>query len=90
MIYLFIGSVVLNLLFAYVVVNLLLKTEKYEDALDRYFDSTLNILSTARTLDEKQMFEKDDEVGSLFQELMFTIGDLRGVIYGEPNDQEEK
>ena len=34
------------------------------------------------------MFEKDDEVGALFQQLITVIGELRGVIY-ETEEEEE-
>lgn len=83
MIYFLIGSMILNVVMGYVIINQLRKTETYEDAIERYFVSTINILRTARSLDDKQMFEKDDEVGTLFQQLMLTIGELRAVIYDE-------
>jgi hypothetical protein len=41
-----------------------------------------------RTLDEKQMFEKDDEVGDLFSQLTDTINELRPLLYGSVIDVE--
>jgi len=40
-----------------------------------------------RVLDEKQMFETDDEVGTLFQQLTDIIGTLRSLLYGNTDDE---
>lgn len=72
----------------YVIRNLLRKVEVYETAIEKYYNNTTTILRTARELDNMQMFEKDDDVGSLFQQLMITIGELRAVVYEEVYDNE--
>ena len=71
----------LIVILGYVVFNLMRKVEKYETTIEKYYNNTTTILHTARNLDSMQMFEKDDEVGSLFEQLMITIGDLRTVVY---------
>jgi hypothetical protein len=38
-----------------------------------------------RELDERQMFEKDDEVGDVFAQLIDTVNELRPFIYGSIN-----
>jgi hypothetical protein len=82
MIYFILGFfVVATVVLGYVVYNLLRKVEVYEEAIQNYYTNTTNILLTARRLDNMQMFEKDDEVGSLFQQLIDIIGDLRVVVY---------
>ena len=34
------------------------------------------------------MFEKDDDVGTLFDQLIETIGELRGIIYEKEEEEE--
>jgi len=82
MIYFILGfAVILIGTLGYVVYNLMRKVEMYETALTTYYINTTNILRTARELDSMEMFEKDDEVGSLFHQLINTIGNLREVVY---------
>ena len=50
----------------YAVYNLLSKVERYEDFIDQQELNNQTLLETLRRIDSKQMFEKDDEVGSLF------------------------
>ena len=57
----------------YVVYNLLSKVERYEDFIDQQELNNQTLLETLRRIDSKQMFEKDDEVGSLFVQLKDTI-----------------
>ena len=67
----------------YVNINLFRKTEKLEEAndelsdwLDNYSDSLKNILTEIRELDSKNLFESDDEVGSMFDAIKNTIKSL--------------
>jgi hypothetical protein len=53
----------------YFVVNLLRKVEAYEDYIDSEIKNNETLLETLRRIDNKQMFEKDDEVGSLFDKI---------------------
>ena len=64
------------------------KIEIYEDNIMRFYEGTTRILRTSRHLDNKEMFEKDDEVGALFQQLITVIGELRGIIYEEEEKEE--
>jgi len=64
----------------YVIFNLLKKLEKYEDQFDEYqqFIETETkrneaLLEALRRIDNSQMFEKDDDVGSIFYEIKETI-----------------
>jgi hypothetical protein len=42
-----------------------------------------------RALDEKQMFETDDEVGEIFSQLRDILFDLRPILYGKEPDEEK-
>ena len=64
------------------------KIEIYEDNIMRFYEGTTRILRTSRHLDNKEMFEKDDEVGALFQQLITVIGELRGIIYEKEEEEE--
>ena len=64
----------------YAVWNLLKKLEKYEDQFDEYqtFIETETkrneaLLEALRQIDNRQMFEKDDDVGSIFYQIKETI-----------------
>ena len=65
---------------SYAVYNLLSKLEKYEDIIeenDLFIQSELQrneaLLEALREIDNRQMFEKDDEVGSIFYQIKETI-----------------
>lgn len=66
---LFIGCCVLG----YTTFNALRKIERYEDFIESEQDKNETLLETLRILDNRQMFEKDDEVGSLFTQIKDTI-----------------
>ena len=60
--------------------NLLFKLEKYEDIIeetDEFIQSELQrneaLLEALRQIDQREMFEKDDEVGSIFYQIKETI-----------------
>ena len=57
----------------YTIWNLLNKLEKLEDFINLQEERDIQLLSTLRDLDSKQMFEKDDEVGSVFDKLKEVI-----------------
>jgi cell division protein FtsL len=63
--------IILSLVYA--IYNLLSKVERYEDFIDQQELNNQTLLETLRRIDSKQMFEKDDEVGSLFVQLKDTI-----------------
>ena len=57
----------------YTIFNLLNKLEKLEDFIDLQEQNNITLLETLQEIDSKQMFEKDDEVGSLFTQIKDTI-----------------
>ena len=65
---------------SYTIYNLLSKLEKYEDVIeetDDFIQSELQkneaLLEALRQIDNRQMFEKDDDVGSIFYQIKETI-----------------
>jgi hypothetical protein len=78
MIYTILTLVILTLL--YVVYNLLQKLEKYEDTYEetqKFIQTEIerneSLLEALRLIDSREMFEKDDEVGSIFYQIKETI-----------------
>lgn len=71
----------------YVIFNLSKKITLYEQTIQQFYEDTSIVLHTMRVLDEKQMFETDDEVGTLFQQLTDIIGTLRSLLYGNTDDE---
>ncbi len=57
----------------YSIYNLLKKLEKYEDFLETELQRNEALLEALRLIDNRQMFEKDDEVGSIFYQIKETI-----------------
>ena len=53
--------------------NLLQKLERYEDFIDAEENRNQALLEALRLIDNRQMFEKDDEVGSIFYQIKETI-----------------
>lgn len=71
----------------YLVINLSKKNSLYEQAIQGFYEDTSIVLHAMRVLDEKRMFETDDEVGFLFQQLTEIIGTLRPLLYGNQDDE---
>jgi len=78
MIYTILTLVILTL--SYVVYNLLQKLEKYEDTYEETqkfiqteIEKNESLLEALRLIDSSEMFEKDDEVGSIFYQIKETI-----------------
>jgi len=78
-----IALIIISILFTFslfVIFNLFKKLENYEDAVEIYQDfiqseTTRNeaLLEALRQIDQRQMFEKDDDVGSIFYQIKETI-----------------
>ena len=71
---------VLVVALSFAIYNLLNKLEKYEDIIeenDIFLQTELErneaLLEALRLIDSRQMFEKDDEVGSIFYQIKETI-----------------
>jgi predicted Holliday junction resolvase-like endonuclease len=65
---------------SFAVYNILSKLEKYEDIIednDNFIQTELQrneaLLEALRQIDSREMFEKDDEVGSIFYQIKETI-----------------
>jgi len=78
MIYTLLTLIIITLL--YVVYNILQKLEKYEDAYEetqKFIQTEIerneSLLEALRLIDSREMFEKDDEVGSIFYQIKETI-----------------
>ena len=59
--------------------NLLQKLEKYEDFIDAEEKRNQALLEALRLIDNRQMFEKDDEVGSIFYQIKETIERFKNI-----------
>ena len=81
-------SAVLNVALIYASYVAVKKIEIYEDNIMKFYKGATKILRTSRHLDNREMFEKDDEVGDLFDQLIEVIGELRGIIYEEEEKEE--
>ena len=79
----------LTLSLGYATYNLLKKLEIYEKSVEEFYTSLSFVLHTMRVLDERKMFESDDEVGTVFQQLSDILFTLRPIIYGKEQDEEE-
>ena len=71
---------VLVVALSFAIYNLLNKLEKYEDVIeenDIFLQTELErneaLLEALRLIDSREMFEKDDEVGSIFYQIKETI-----------------
>jgi hypothetical protein len=71
---------VLVVALSFAIYNLLNKLEKYEDIIeenDIFLQTELErneaLLEALRLIDSREMFEKDDEVGSIFYQIKETI-----------------
>ena len=53
--------------------NLLQKLERYEDFINSEENKNNALLEALRQIDNRQMFEKDDDVGSIFYQIKETI-----------------
>jgi hypothetical protein len=78
-----------NIMLGYATHNLLKKVEIYEQSIEEFYSRTSIVLHSMRALDEKKMFENDDEVGSVFQQLVDILNTLRPILYGVMDDEEE-
>ena len=73
-------SLLLNLILLIGVRNLLKQTEQFEDNLIQVRGRIANTLQKMRDLDNREVFEKDDEVGATFAELKKLTEDLNNEI----------
>ena len=55
---------------AYACYNLLRKIEVYEDWLDMFRAEVADVYKRIKAVDDKNLFEKDDDVGFVFSEIV--------------------
>jgi hypothetical protein len=65
------------------------KVEEYEIYIKYLHSKVYSTLSSMREIDSSNMFESDDDVGSIFKQLVDILGELRPLIYGLNNAKEE-
>jgi len=74
----------------YLIWNLLQKIKIYENSIEQFYSALTITLATMRMIDSRQMFETDDEVGTIFQQLVDIVSNLRPILYGmEKNEDKE-
>lgn len=74
----------------YLIWNLLQKIKIYENSIEQFYSALTVTLATMRIIDSRQMFETDDEVGTVFQQLVDIVSNLRPILYGmETNEDKE-
>ena len=78
--------IILIITMSYSIFNLLKKLEKYEDIIEEneyYIQTEIErneaLLEALRLIDNRQMFEKDDEVGSIFYQIKETIEKFKSI-----------
>jgi competence protein ComGC len=73
-------SVIINIILSLGIRNLIKQNEELEDTLVKVVEGTRTRVETAlqemKDIDNRQVFEKDDEVGATFEQLKNIIEDL--------------
>jgi cell division protein FtsB len=95
--YIIITILVAILIFlAYILRNLLIKVEKYEDVVQDQVKYLQNVSDTIResekhlkTLDERGVFQSDDEVGEFFNQMQKVQDELNRYMLPENYGKEE-
>ncbi len=85
-----ISSILVNGALGYACWNMLRKNEMMEDAINNFYTRLDRTLKTMRAIDTREMIEKDDEVGSVFGQIVDTVNDLRPLLYGSDIEDGEK
>ena len=81
---------VLCLILLYLVWNLTQKIAVYEESIQQFYSALTATLANMRLIDARQMFETDDEVGTVFQQLVDTLSNLRPILYGMDIDENKE
>jgi hypothetical protein len=74
----------------YIIRNLLGKIKVYEESVEQFYSALTVTLANMRLIDSRQMFETDDEVGTVFQQLVDILANLRPILYGMEPDEDKK
>jgi hypothetical protein len=62
----------------------------YEESIQQFYSALTATLANMRLIDARQMFETDDEVGTVFQQLVDTLSNLRPILYGMDIDENKE
>jgi hypothetical protein len=85
---------VLVCVLSYACWNLLKKNEELEDAINMFYARTNATIKYMRFMDQRQMFERDDEVGEVFKLLVETVEKLYSFVTeirdGDTTEEEGK
>ena len=68
------------LILVYGIYNILKKLEYYENFILSRRERYLRLLKTIREIDSKELFEKDDDVGSVFTQIKEEIESFENII----------
>lgn len=79
-------SVIFNGVLTYTTINLLRKNEFYEEKIQEFYSSLYITLKNMQLIDERQMFESDDDVGVIFELLKDTLNGLRPLLNETPDE----
>jgi len=75
-----------SMVFVYIIYNLYRKNTIYENWTVQLYEKLTKLQSDIKQIDDKQIFESDDEVGAVFTELAETIQEFDHDI--KPNKKE--
>jgi hypothetical protein len=62
----------------------------YEESIEQFYSALTVTLANMRLIDARQMFENDDEVGTVFQQLVDILANLRPILYGMDIDEDKE
>ena len=80
LVFLVVTLLVLVGVLSYACWNLIKKNEELEEAINLFYARTNATVKYMRFLDERQMFERDDEIGETFKLLVETVDKLYGFV----------
>ena len=85
---------ILVALLSFATYNILRKNEQLEDAINEFYGRTNATVRLMRSIDNRQMFERDDEVGTVFKQLVECVDLLYAFVTeirdGNNNEEEER
>ena len=94
LIFLVVVLTILVALLSFATYNMLRKNEELEDAINQFYGRTNATVRLMRALDSRQIFEQDDEVGSVFKQLVECTDLLSAFVTeirdGNNNEEEER
>lgn len=81
-----IASLIFNGVLLYIARNAIQKNNVYEETIDEFYSSVSIVLHNMRAIDERGMFEADDDVGTVFAQLRDILELLRPMVYGDVDE----